>query len=620
MIESQFTSIEQSILAITIIVTLVSFLYEVWRRLRIVFKGRDSLPFDRFGARAWRVFKEVFLHEKVIKDRFWPGLMHALVFWGFIVFGLVTIDHFAIGFGHPIMNEQTHTYYSYIVIPFSILVLIGIGSLTYRRFITRPKVLGKISPTSGLVALFISLLMITYLLGEANIDPIMWRINWWIHSLIILAFLFLIPRSKHLHLVLAPINIFFKPFDLPEHTPVNIDLEGSEDELDTMLSDLTQMTKNQTLDVFSCVECGRCIDVCPANRGGGLLDPKNHFILDLREPLLKNGNVDVLSDINVEAGWECTTCQACTEVCPVGNHVEKSDEIRRLEVLVEGKVPQEYQKLFTNLQESGNTEGRSDSPLAERLPTYTPDKEYVLWLGCFARYELDPNFTQSVENFANILDVAGVSYGVLQKEHCSGDPANRLGDKLTYNMLREHNMEQLKEADKVVTLCPHCALNLEKEYAKYSEINYDVSHHTQVIAELIDEGRIEVKKGADGKVTYHDPCNLSRMLDEVDAPRTAINAVTDDFFELEESGKNTLCCGAGGGLWWKKETKGRPHLVRAEQVVDSDADTVVTGCNFCYGMMNQGLKPLTPEGRNEIQVKDVADIVSENLVSNSHAK
>ena len=620
MIESQFTSIEQSILAITIIVTLVSFLYEVWRRLRIVFKGRDSLPFDRFGARAWRVFKEVFLHEKVIKDRFWPGLMHALVFWGFIVFGLVTIDHFAIGFGHPIMNEQTHTYYSYIVIPYYILVLIGIGSLTYRRFITRPKVLGKISPTSGLVALFISLLMITYLLGEANIDPIMWRINWWIHSLIILAFLFLIPRSKHLHLVLAPINIFFKPFDLPEHTPVNIDLEGSEDELDTMLSDLTQMTKNQTLDVFSCVECGRCIDVCPANRGGGLHDPKNHFILDLREPLLKNGNVDVLSDINVEAGWECTTCQACTEVCPVGNHVEKSDEIRRLEVLVEGKVPQEYQKLFTNLQESGNTEGRSDRPLAERLPTYTPDKEYVLWLGCFARYELDPNFTQSVENFANILDVAGVSYGVLQKEHCSGDPANRLGDKLTYNMLREHNMEQLKEADKVVTLCPHCALNLEKEYAKYSEINYDVSHHTQVIAELIEEGRIEVKKGADGKVTYHDPCNLSRMLDEVDAPRTAINAVSDDFFELEESGKNTLCCGAGGGLWWKKETKGRTHLVRAEQVVDSNADTVVTGCNFCYGMMNQGLKPLTPEGRNEIQVKDVADIVSENLVSNSPAK
>ena len=159
MLELQFTGIEKSILAITIVITLGSFIYEVWRRLRIVFKGRDSLPFDRVGARVWRVFKEVFLHEKVIKDRFWPGLMHALVFWGFVVFGLVTIDHFAIGFGHPIMNENTHKYYSYIAIPFSIFVLIGIGSLTYRRFISRPKVLGKISPTSGLVALFISVLI-----------------------------------------------------------------------------------------------------------------------------------------------------------------------------------------------------------------------------------------------------------------------------------------------------------------------------------------------------------------------------------------------------------------------------------------------------------------------------
>ena len=167
--------------------------------------------------------------------------------WGFIVFGLVTVDHFALGFGHELMNAQTHKLYSYIVIPFSIFVLIGIGSLTYRRFISRPKTLGKISPTSGFVALFISILMITYLLGETGLSPIVWRINWWIHSLIILAFLFLIPRSKHLHLVLAPINIFFKPFDLPDHTPVNIDLEGSEDELDAMLADLTEMTKNQAL-------------------------------------------------------------------------------------------------------------------------------------------------------------------------------------------------------------------------------------------------------------------------------------------------------------------------------------------------------------------------------------
>ena len=609
-----FSPLEKIILAGLTLAALGSFGYEVLRRVAIVQKGLGSFPFDRFGERLFRVFREVLLHEKVIRERPFPGLMHALVFWGFLVFGLVTIDHFATGFYQPFLSESAHHIYSYIVIPFAILVIFGILSLTYRRFITRPKVLGKISLTSGLVAVFIVVLMATYIYGETDISPLVWKANWWIHSVLILAFLFLIPRSKHLHLVLAPFNIFFKPFDQPDHTPVHIDLEGDEDDLDTMLTDLTKLTKNQVLDIFSCVECGRCTDVCPANRGGGILDPKYHFIMDLREPLLAGKDVAILDQINVEAGWECTTCQACTEVCPVGNQVEKSDEIRRLEVLVEGRVPQEYQKLFSNLQETGNTEGASSSPFADSFPSFTPDKEYVLWLGCFARHGLDPNFNKSVENFTKILDVAGVSYGVLAEEHCSGDPANRLGDKLTYTMLREHNMEQLSDTKKVVTLCPHCAVNLGKEYRKYDAINYTVEHHTQVIGRLIEKGKIKVQMGESGKVTYHDPCNLSRMLDIVDEPRTAIQAASSNFQEMDESGRNTLCCGAGGALWWKKETKGRTHLVRAEQVIESGADTVVTGCNFCFGMMKQGLGPMTPEGRAEVVVKDVADIVADNLV------
>ena len=608
-----FFPVEKIILASLMLAALGSFGFEIARRVAIISKGTGSLPLDRFLERIYRVFMEVIIQEKVIRERPWPGLAHAFVFWGFLIFGLVTIDHFAIGFHKPILSEKAHIAYSYIVIPFAVLVIIGILFLAYRRFITRPKVLGKISPTSGLVALFIVVLMITYIIGETNISPLAWKINWWVHSIVNLSFLFLIPRSKHLHLVLGPFNIFFRPFSQPEHTPVHIDLEGDEDELDVMLSDLTKLTKNQALDIFSCVECGRCTDVCPANRGGGLLDPKHHFILDLREPLLEEKDVAVLDRINVEAGWECTTCQACTEICPVGNHVEKSDEIRRLEVLVEGRVPQEYQKLFTNLQETGNTEGASVSAFADSLPVYTEDKEYVLWLGCFSRHGLDPDFHHSVENFTKILDTVGITYGVLKDEQCSGDPANRLGDKLTYTMLREHNLDQLSEAQKVVTLCPHCAVNLSKEYAKYSSINYTVEHHTQVLGRLIKEGKIKVQMSENGKVTYHDPCNLSRILDIVDEPRTAIKAVTSDFQELDENGRETLCCGAGGALWWKKETKGRTHLVRAEQVVESKVDTVVTGCNFCYGMMKQGLGPMTPENQSEIRVKDVADLVAENL-------
>lgn len=608
-----FFPVEKLILASLMLAALGSFGFEIARRVAIISKGTGSLPLDRFPERIYRVFREVIIQEKVIRERPWPGLAHAFVFWGFLIFGLVTIDHFAIGLHKPILSEKAHTAYSYIVIPFSLLVILGILFLAYRRFITRPKVLGKISPTSGLVALFIVVLMITYIIGETNISPLAWKINWWVHSTMILAFLFLIPRSKHLHLVLGPFNIFFRHFSQPEHTPVHIDLEGDEDELDVMLTDLTKLTKNQALDIFSCVECGRCTDVCPANRGGGLLDPKHHFILDLREPLLEEKDVAVLDRINVEAGWECTTCQACTEICPVGNHVEKSDEIRRLEVLVEGKVPQEYQKLFTNLQETGNTEGASVSAFADSLPVYTEDKEYVLWLGCFARHGLDPDFHHSVENFTKILDTVGITYGVLKDEQCSGDPANRLGDKLTYTMLREHNLDRLSEAQKIVTLCPHCAVNLSKEYANYSSINYTVEHHTQLLGRLIKEGKIKVQMSENGKVTYHDPCNLSRILDIVDEPRTAIKAVTSDFQELDENGRETLCCGAGGALWWKKETKGRTHLVRAEQVVESKVDTVVTGCNFCYGMMKQGLGPMTPENQSEIRVKDVADLVAENL-------
>tara|TARA_B100000029_G_scaffold501463_1_gene574893 strand:- start:7284 stop:9131 length:1848 start_codon:yes stop_codon:yes gene_type:complete len=608
-----FSFTEQIVLFCLIIATSISFSYEVWKRLHIVMKGSGKLPLDKITKRLWRTFKEVIIHERVIRDRFWPGLMHVLVFWGFIVFGLVTVDHFALGFGISLFSVTGKHLYSILAICFSFVVILGIVSLAYRRFIIRPPALGKFSITSGLVSMFILLLMLSYIFGESTPPTDLAKINWWLHSLLILGFLILIPRSKHLHLLFAPFNIFFRPFNTPDHNTVRINLESDEEELDNMLSDLNRLTKNQALDIFSCVECGRCTDVCPAHRGGGVLDPKNHFILDLRKPMINSSDVNVLHAINVEAGWECTTCQACTYACPVGNQVEKSDEIRRLEVMVEGNVPQEYQKLFMNLQETGNTEGLFKSSLAERLPKFTPDKEYVLWLGCFSRYNLDPTFTKSVENYTKILDAAEVSYGVLEQEWCSGDPANRLGEKMTYQLLMEHNLEQLGPAKKVTTMCPHCAVNVGQEYGKYHSLNYQMEHYSTVIASLIDNGRLSISGKSPEAITYHDPCNLSRTLEVVDAPRNVMKATANDFFELEESGTNTLCCGAGGGLWWKKEGASRTHLLRAEQIIESRAETVVTSCNFCYGMFNQGLGPLTPEGKEEVRVKDLADLVIENI-------
>ena len=192
--------------------------------------------------------------------------------------------------------------------------------------------------------------------------------------------------------------------DINNQTELLESVGWDEEELESLLGSLDKLSKNQTLDIFSCVECGRCTEVCPANRGGGVLDPKNHFIMDLKDPLLKNGNAEVVNSINVEAGWECTSCQACSEVCPVGNQVEKAEEIRNLQVLVEGNVPQEYQKLFMNLQTTGNTEGATTSELSQKLPIYDGSQEYVLWLGCFSKYALDPKYGDSVINLTKILD------------------------------------------------------------------------------------------------------------------------------------------------------------------------------------------------------------------------
>ena len=608
---------EQIILFVFIAIAAISFFGELYKRYVIIMNGTGKFEFTNLPVRLKRVLLEFVLQKKVISQRFWPGLMHAFVFWGFMFFSIITVDHFFVGFNiHLFSDNFKHIYANFIGIPWAIFVLIGIISLAYRRFITKPKYLGdKVSYTSGLVAIFICVLMLTYIIdityANDSAGPLL-KINWWIHAILILGFLILIPKSKHLHLVLSPINIFFKPIISPSHDPVPIDMEGDEEELEKLLGNLDKLSKNQTLDIFSCVECGRCTEVCPAHRGGGTLDPKNHFILDLKDPLLNN-QLDVINQIDVEAGWECTTCGACSEVCPVGNEVEKSDEIRNMQVLVEGNVPQEYQKLFTNLQNTGNTEGAMTSELTEQLPEFDGTQEYVLWLGCFAKYKMDPKFTSSVMSLVKILDKAKTTYGVLKKEQCTGEPANKLGDKLTYNMLMQANLEELKGVQKIITMCPHCSVNLGIEYAKYAKINYEVYHHTQIIEQFIKNGDIKVNPNNSEKVTFHDPCNLSRTMGEVDAPRTAIKSCCNDFNELEESGKNTLCCGAGGGLWWKKETQGKTHLTRAKQVVDSGADTVVTGCNFCFGMMNQGLGPLTPDGKEPIKVKDVADIVAENM-------
>lgn len=230
-----FSSTEQIILIGLIILTFSQFANEVGRRLSIVGTGSGRFHFNHLLFRLKRTILEVLFHRRVIGGRFWPGLMHGFVFWGFLVFSFVTLDHFASGFNYHLFPEGVHHAFTLIAFPFAILVSIGIVALFIRRFILRPEPLGKLSPTSGVVAVFIFLLMVTYIYGEMAPTELAWKMNWWVHAILILAFLVVIPRSKHLHLVFAPFNIFLRPLDTPDHTPVVIDMEASEEELDDML-------------------------------------------------------------------------------------------------------------------------------------------------------------------------------------------------------------------------------------------------------------------------------------------------------------------------------------------------------------------------------------------------
>ena len=259
-----FTILEK-ILLITFLSSAISFfLYHFYVRLSIVFKGKGSFAFDHLLLRLKRLFDEVLLHKKVIsKQRTIVGFLHLFVMYGFIFFGLITLNHFLIPFDIKLFSPSFKLNYFYFVgLPWAILCLIGILGLAYRRFFIKPKFLGEQSKTSAVVALFIFLLMVTYLYDEFHLwnSLLQYKVNWWLHSFVIGSFLFLIPKSKHMHLVLSPFNIFLKPFDNPDHAPVPIDLEASEEELDNLLLDLSRLSKNQALDIFTCVECGRCTD------------------------------------------------------------------------------------------------------------------------------------------------------------------------------------------------------------------------------------------------------------------------------------------------------------------------------------------------------------------------
>lgn len=588
-------------------------LYGFWYRFsKVLRKIREARPDADFhlaplGKRVWDFVSEVLLQSKVIRQRPLPGIAHAFVFWGFCAFALVTLNHLATAFNLellPLDNWFVPLYF-FFAGAFAVAVAISITGLFIRRFIVKPRWLGeKVSAESGIIALLILTLMLTYLATFWIRDS---HLLWWAHTLALLIFLPLVPHTKHLHLILSPATVFLSRGEFSHIPP----LAGDEDfGLDTG-KDLTQIV---ALQAYSCVECGRCSEHCPAHNTGKILNPKdialgmrsylNEFGATSDEPLLGKF-------LSQEAAFQCTTCGACEFQCPVGiEHLPMIIGLRRGAVNT-GKWEDDHgTKLFLALERNGNALGFSTTERdkfiqKQQFPIFDGTQEYCLWLGCMGAY--DPQGREIIASFARVMGYLGTSFGVLKKEKCTGDPARRLGNDLVFQQLAEQNLASLQQAKvtRIVSICPHCVRTISVDWKEYG-LAPEIEHHSEFMARHAEK----LPKTDIGKIVYHDPCYLGRYRGSYEQPREVI-ARSGELIDPPRARERSFCCGAGGGLAFLGEESGeRVSHTRAKELVATGADVVGAACPFCNTMFRDAL---TAVSAAPPKLLDIAQIAAASL-------
>lgn len=635
--------------------------WRAWLRFRPLLNAQSVNRFDQPWTRLKGVFGDIGLHKRLLNIRY-SGILHLMIFTSFLVLFTAIIQSFGSGLfpGFSLSHIGGDTWIALLQEVFSLIILFGVGMAAWQRYFKRPaRFEGSKKKDATIIYILVIAIVATMLLefashiayqgGEYNqyrpvssfLSSILMglgvsgtaahlsmQIFYWLHVLVILSFLVYIPGSKHRHMFTAAPNIYFRPLT-PNGVLPAPPVDANDNEKSKTVETFQDFTWKDLLDTLSCTECGRCQQVCPANAAGSPLSPKT-LIMDLRDGMLTNEDLfDAAYSLPIVGGtikqetlWSCTTCRACMQVCPVHiEHVPKIVQLRR-SLVEQGEIEPMLQTALTSFQTHGNSFGkpakqraRWTKKLSFKIKDARKESVDVLWfVGDFASF--DPRVQGLTLQLGELLNKAGVDVGILYDgERNSGNDIRRVGDEGLFEMLAQHNIDELDSCDfnRILTSDPHTLNALGSEY-KALGANYDVVHYSQFLWELIRDGHLSIDKKNTSTVTYHDPCYLGRYNGGFDSPRELITALGYKLHDMGRCRENSFCCGAGGGRIWMDDSNltERPSENRIKEALAlGDVEQFIVACPKDVVMYNAAVQALGVE--DQIVVKDLTELVIEAL-------